>query len=729
MSFQMFVHTVDTKGTLQSSVLPTAANDLSNKSYVDTAIAEGGGDWEASVIKQDSTPPGAPSSGDRYLVIATASGAWSGKESEIAEYDGSSWAFTAPTKGTHVYDEDSGNALIYNGTAWVVLANATGALIKTNNLSDLASAGTARTNLGLGTLAEVNSVSLTGSQVSGTLPVGGGGTGSTTASNARTALGVSIGTDVQAYSLNLTLIDAVTSSDGVFVVGSATGWTGESGSTARDSLSLGTGDSPQFTALNIGAATDTTLARSGAGDLTVEGKAIYREDGTDVPIADGGTGASNATLARSNLGLTIGTNIQAYSLSLSQIGNLSPSSDDMLLYSSGAWESKGASDVKSALSLGTAADATIATALASTGGNLLKVKSGTNLSSGDILSVNADGVIIAGSAGGTGTVTSLTPGADSGTGTAITTSGTIKIEGDGGAISTAVSGTDVTISAGDASTSTKGVAKFSSDNFTVSSGEVTIKSGGVDLAAEVTGTLPAGNGGTGLTSTATLLNSNVTPTSLGLVIGTNTQAYDADLTAIAALAKTDGNFIVGSGTAWVAETGAAARTSLGVAIGTDVQAYSLNLSAIGSLSPSDGDTVIYSGSAWDKTAYGEFTEPVRLHTSVPTVGATGTAIAPTYVSTAYELYILDLSSATDESTVELPAPAAGDVGKSIEVKVMGSMVASGGSANRVKVTVKDADEFDGLDEIYLEQDYQRLKFTVMQAGSGVGSAVNAYSLG
>jgi hypothetical protein len=42
------------------------------------------------------------------------------------------------------------------------------------------------------------------------------------------------------------------------------------------------------------------------------------------------------------------------------------------------------------------------------------------------------------------------------------------------------------------------------------------------------------------------------------------QAYDADLSAIAALAKTDGNFIVGNGSAWVTESGATARTSLGL---------------------------------------------------------------------------------------------------------------------------------------------------------------------
>lgn len=39
---------------------------------------------------------------------------------------------------------------------------------------------------------------------------------------------------------------------------------------------------------------------------------------------------------------------------------------------------------------------------------------------------------------------------------------------------------------------------------------------------------------------------------------------DADLTALGSLAKADGNIIVGDGTTWVAESGAAARTSLGL---------------------------------------------------------------------------------------------------------------------------------------------------------------------
>ena len=83
--------------------------------------------------------------------------------------------------------------------------------------------------------------------------------------------------------------------DSGVIVGDGSNFVLETGGTLRTSLGLGTGDSPQFTAVNIGAASDTTLARSGAGALTVEGNAIYRAGGTDVPVADGGTGASSLT--------------------------------------------------------------------------------------------------------------------------------------------------------------------------------------------------------------------------------------------------------------------------------------------------------------------------------------------------------------------------------------------------------------------------------------------------
>jgi len=84
--------------------------------------------------------------------------------------------------------------------------------------------------------------------------------------------------------------------DGQMIVGDGTtDPVAESGATLRTSVGVGTGDSPQFTAVNIGAATDTTVARASAGDINVEGNIVYRAGGTDVPVTDGGTGASSLT--------------------------------------------------------------------------------------------------------------------------------------------------------------------------------------------------------------------------------------------------------------------------------------------------------------------------------------------------------------------------------------------------------------------------------------------------
>jgi hypothetical protein len=54
------------------------------------------------------------------------------------------------TKGRVYYDSDDDNVYVYDGVSWVDLTDAGGDVLSTNNLSDLDSASTARSNLGLG---------------------------------------------------------------------------------------------------------------------------------------------------------------------------------------------------------------------------------------------------------------------------------------------------------------------------------------------------------------------------------------------------------------------------------------------------------------------------------------------------------------------------------------------------------------------------------------------------
>lgn len=120
----------------------------------------------------------------------------------------------------------------------------------------------------------------------GTIEVSGGGTGASTLTDG----GVLLGSGTGAISAMAVL------SDSEMIVGDgSTDPVAESGATLRTSIGVGTGDSPQFTGIELGHASDTTIVRSGSGDLTIEGNAVYRAGGTDVPVGDGGTGASTLT--------------------------------------------------------------------------------------------------------------------------------------------------------------------------------------------------------------------------------------------------------------------------------------------------------------------------------------------------------------------------------------------------------------------------------------------------
>jgi hypothetical protein len=150
-----------------------------------------------------------------------------------------------------------------------------------------------------------------------TLNVSQGGTGAATHTTGNTLVGAGTGaiTSVATLGVDKGGTGAATFTDGGILLGSGTGAitpmavlansemivgngatdpVAESGTTLRTSIGVGTGDSPQFTGIELGAASDTTLTRASAGNVSIEGNAIYRAGGTDVAIADGGTGAGTA---------------------------------------------------------------------------------------------------------------------------------------------------------------------------------------------------------------------------------------------------------------------------------------------------------------------------------------------------------------------------------------------------------------------------------------------------
>lgn len=82
-------------------------------------------EWQDSVLDKDlTTPPGSPTTGDRYLIgtdptAGVATGAWAGQDGKIAEWDGSAWVFTTATTGMFVSADDESTLLYYyGGTTW-----------------------------------------------------------------------------------------------------------------------------------------------------------------------------------------------------------------------------------------------------------------------------------------------------------------------------------------------------------------------------------------------------------------------------------------------------------------------------------------------------------------------------------------------------------------------------------------------------------------------------------
>lgn len=67
-----------------------------------------------------TTPPGSPAVGDTYIPAATATGAWAGKEGQVATWSGTAWIFGVPRVGWVAYIEDEEKLSAYKAAGWSV---------------------------------------------------------------------------------------------------------------------------------------------------------------------------------------------------------------------------------------------------------------------------------------------------------------------------------------------------------------------------------------------------------------------------------------------------------------------------------------------------------------------------------------------------------------------------------------------------------------------------------
>jgi hypothetical protein len=348
-------------------------------------------------------------------------------------------------------------------------------------------------------------------------------------SAARTTLGLVIGTDVQAYDPQLADVAGLTPTDGNFIVGDGTNFVTESGSTARTSLGLG------------------TIATQDASNVTITGGSVTGI--TDLAVADGGTGASTAANARVNL-------LPSYTGNGGKVlaVNVGATDTEWITVATGGG---GTGDVVGPAS---STDNTVVR-FDGTTGKIIQTSGVTINDSNEITTGVWKGTEVGVAYGGTG---------------ASTLTGIIKGNGTS-AFTAATAGTDylapaaigTTVQAYDAELAALAGVTSAADKVPYFTGSGT---------AAVTDFTSFGR------SLVDDANATAAQSTLGLVIGTNVQAYDAQLADVAGLSVTDGNFIVGNGTNFVAESGDTARTSLGLGTGDSPQFTAINIG--------NGDTTV-----------------------------------------------------------------------------------------------------------------------------------------
>ena len=221
-----------------SSAYTSATNAASSASNASTSATAAASAQTAAESARDATLAAYDSFDDRYLGVKSAD--------PTVDNDGN-----ALVAGALYFNSVAGSMKVYTGSAWTAAyVSGAGVLLIANNLSDLSSVSTARTNLGLGTAATTNSTAYA-TAAQGT--------------KADSALQpANIGSTVQGWDGDLDAIAALTGTSGLLKKTAANTW-------SLDTTSYATGGG-SATGTNTGDETATTIrTKIGAASSTNSG--------------------------------------------------------------------------------------------------------------------------------------------------------------------------------------------------------------------------------------------------------------------------------------------------------------------------------------------------------------------------------------------------------------------------------------------------------------------------